>query len=163
MVEREFDVVVVGNVGVDTNGYLSGDEINFNVEANFTENIDCVGQAGGYASRGYAQLDRWTAFIGHVGDDHNGRFVRKEFARDGVDTTGLFIDSLGTSRSANFVYRDGRRKNFYDGKGHMHLHHLHPEGVFVRTHYARQAGALFPGLALAWSSGTGFHLARFRH
>ena len=158
MVEREFYVV-----GVDTNGYLYGDEIDFGVEANFIENIDCVGQARGYASRGYAQLGKRTAFVGHVGEDHNGRFVRKEFARDGVDTTGLFIDSLGTSRSVNFVYRDGRRKNFYDGKRHMHLQHLHPEGVFVRTHFARQAAALFPGLASTRSSGSGFYLVRFRH
>ncbi|MFZ5916327.1 MAG: carbohydrate kinase family protein [Chloroflexota bacterium] len=121
MAAKRFDVAVVGNVGVDTNVYLPGDEIDFSVEANFTENLDCVGQAGGYASRGYAQLGWRVAFIGHVGDDFQGRFVRKEFARDGIDTTALFIDAMGTSRSVNFVYRDGRRKNFYDGKGHMHL------------------------------------------
>jgi sugar/nucleoside kinase (ribokinase family) len=121
MSQSKFDVVVVGNIGVDTNVYLYGDSIDFGVEANFTENIDCVWQAGGYASRGYAQLGKRAAFIGHVGDDHNGRLVRSELARDGVDTTALFVDPMGTSRSVNFVYRDGRRKNFYDGKSHMHL------------------------------------------
>jgi sugar/nucleoside kinase (ribokinase family) len=121
MSDRPFDVVVVGNVGIDTNVYFYGDDINFSIEANFTENIDYVGQAGGYASRGYAQLGKRTAFIGHVGDDYSGRFVRQELARDGIDTTALFIDPGGTSRSINFMYRDGRRKNFYDGKGHMHL------------------------------------------
>jgi len=80
-----------------------------------------VGQAGGYASRGYAQLGWRTAFIGHVGDDFGGRFIREEFAHDGIDTTALFIDPAGTSRSVNFMYRDGRRKNFYDGKSHMQL------------------------------------------
>ena len=121
MTEPMFDVVVVGNVGVDTNVYLYGDEIDFGVEANFSENIDCVGQAGGYASRGYAQLGKRTAFIGHVGDDHNGRLVREAFASDGIDMRGLCVDPLGTNRSVNIVYRDGRRKYFYDGKGHMHL------------------------------------------
>lgn len=116
-----FDAVVIGNAGIDTNVYLPGAEIDFNVEANFTENRDYVGQAGGYASRGYAQLGRSTAFIGYVGDDHSGRFIREEFARDGIDTTALFIDPQGTARSVNFMYRDGRRKNFYDGKGHMSL------------------------------------------
>jgi sugar/nucleoside kinase (ribokinase family) len=119
MIEKQFDVVVVGNVGIDTNVYLPGREIDFSVEANFTENLDYVGQAGGYTSRGYAQLGHKTAFIGTVGDDFSGRFIRETFSRDGIDTSALFIDPLGTGRSINFMYGDGRRKNFYDGKGHM--------------------------------------------
>jgi sugar/nucleoside kinase (ribokinase family) len=118
---KQFDVVVIGNVGIDTNVYTYADDIDFSVEANFTHNLDYVGQAGGYASRGYAQLGKKTAFIGYVGDDHQGRFIREELGRDGIDTQALFIDPSGTSRSINFMYRDGRRKNFYDGKGHMHL------------------------------------------
>jgi sugar/nucleoside kinase (ribokinase family) len=118
---KRFDVTVVGNVGVDTNIYLHGQEVDWSVEANFTENLDYVGQAGGYTSRSYAQLGLRTAFIGYVGADHNGHFVRQAFAHDGIDTTALFIDPTGTSRSINLMYRDGRRKNFYDGKGHMHL------------------------------------------
>lgn len=115
------DVVVVGNVGIDTNVYLYGADIDFSVEANFTENLDYVGQAGGYTSRGYAQLGYRTAFIGAVGDDHNGRLIRDEFAHDGIDTTAVYTDPAGTSRSVNIMYRDGRRKNFYDGKSHMTL------------------------------------------
>lgn len=121
MTAKRLDVVVVGNVGIDTNVYAPGSDIDFSVEANFTENIDYVGQAGGYACRGYAQLKKQAAFIGYVGDDFNGRYIREEFARDGIDTTALFIDLRGTSRSINFMYRDGRRKNFYDGKSHMQL------------------------------------------
>jgi sugar/nucleoside kinase (ribokinase family) len=121
MSNPKFDVTVVGNVGIDTNIYLHGEDIDFSVESNYTENLDYVGQAGGYTSRGYAQLGKKTAFIGYVGDDHNGQFIRTEFGRDGIDTTGLFIDPQGTGRSVNFMYRDGRRKNFYDGKDHMHL------------------------------------------
>jgi acarbose 7IV-phosphotransferase len=121
MAGSRFDVVVVGNIGIDTNVYMLGDEVDFRVEANFTENLDYVGQAGGYASRGYAQLGKRTAFIGYVGDDYSASFIREELLRDGIDTTAVFIDPQGTSRSINFMYRDGRRKNFYDGKGHMHL------------------------------------------
>jgi sugar/nucleoside kinase (ribokinase family) len=121
MMPQGFEVVVVGNVGIDTNVYSPGGDIDLNVESNFTENLDYVGQAGGYASRGYAQLGRRTAFIGHVGDDYQGRFIRQEFAGDGIDTTALFVDPAGTGRSINFMYQDGRRKNFYDGKGHMVL------------------------------------------
>ena len=116
-----FDVAVIGNVGIDTNVYLHGADVDFSREANFTENIDYVGQAGGYASRGYAQLGKRTAFIGYLGDDFSGRFIREAFARDGIDLSGIFIDPAGTSRSINLMYRDGRRKNFYDGKSHMAL------------------------------------------
>jgi sugar/nucleoside kinase (ribokinase family) len=140
MTDKRFDVVVVGNVGIDTNVYLLGQDIDFSVEANFTENIDYVGQAGGYASRGYAQLGKGTAFIGHVGDDFGGRFIREEFARDGIDMTALFVDPMGTSRSINFMYRDGRRKNFYDGKGHMHLQ---PDIELCRTVLAHAGLAHF--------------------
>ena len=119
--EKRFDAVVIGNVGIDTNVYFHSDEPDFTRESNFTEDLDYIGQAGGYASRGYAQLGWRTAFIGTVGDDFSGRFIREEFAHDGIDTTALFIDPAGTSRSVNFMYRDGRRKNFYDGKSHMQL------------------------------------------
>lgn len=119
MKEMPPEVVVVGNAGIDTNVYLYGADIDWSVEANFTENLDYVGQAGGYASRSYARLGRRVAFIGTVGDDWQGRFVRAELERDGVDLRGLALDPSGTARSINIMYGDGRRKNFYDGKGHM--------------------------------------------
>ncbi len=115
------DVAVIGNIGIDTNVYFQGAGPDFTVEANFTDNRDYIGQAGGYAARGYARLGRPTAFVGYVGDDYHGRFIREMLAADGVDTTALFVDPQGTSRSINFMYLDGRRKNFYDGKGHMTL------------------------------------------
>jgi sugar/nucleoside kinase (ribokinase family) len=140
MPARRFDVAVIGNVGIDTNVYFQSDEPDFNREANFTENLDYVGQAGGYASRGYAQLGRRTAFIGYVGDDFSGRFIREEFARDGIDLSALFIDPAGTSRSVNFMYRDGRRKNFYDGKSHLQLQ---PDRAMCRSVLAQSRLAHF--------------------
>lgn len=115
------DVVVIGNAGIDTNIYLHSTEIDFSVEANFTENIDYTGQAGGYASRGYARLGRRPAFIGYLGDDFCGQFIRQEFASNNINMQAVFIDPAGTARSVNIMYPDGRRKNFYDGKSHMHL------------------------------------------
>jgi acarbose 7IV-phosphotransferase len=118
---RQFDVAVIGNVGIDTNVYLHGRDVDWRVEANFTQNLDYLGQAGGYTSRGYARLGRRVSFVGYVGEDYHGRFIRESFAADGIDTTALWIDPAGTSRSVNIMYRDGRRKNFYDGKSHMRL------------------------------------------
>jgi sugar/nucleoside kinase (ribokinase family) len=117
-----YDVVVVGNAGIDTNIYLPGEDIDFSHEANFTQDIDYVGQAGAYASRGYASLGLRTAFIGSYGEDVLGQWVRQTFFKQGIGTEGMFIDPAGTSRSVNIMYQDGRRKNFYDGRGHMSLH-----------------------------------------
>lgn len=119
--EDRLDVVVVGSIGVDTNVYLPGPAIEFGVEANFTTNLDTVGQAGGFSARGFARLGFRTAFVGSVGDDPLGRFVLDELRRDGIDTSSAFLDPAGTCRSVNLVTPDGRRKNFYDGKGHMTL------------------------------------------
>jgi len=119
--EKSFEAVVIGNAGVDTNVYLHGRDIDFSLESNFTENIDTLGQAGGYASRGYASLGLRTAFVGYVGDDYSGKMVRDTLASDQIDTSALFIDPTGTGRSINIMYKDGRRKNFYDGKDHMNL------------------------------------------
>lgn len=115
------DVVVIGNAGIDTCIYLYGDRIDESVEANFTQNVDAVGQAGGYASRIYAAMGYKTAFIGAFGHDPAGRWVREQLAVEGVDLGGCFLDPQGTARSINLVFADGRRKNFYDGKGHMGL------------------------------------------
>lgn len=117
----EAEVVVVGNVGVDTNVYLPGREIGWQTEANFTTNIDYVGQAGGYASRGFARLGWRTAFAGHVGDDMAGQFVRAVLRREGVDLRAVWTDPAGTARSVNLMFSDGQRKPFYDGKSHMTL------------------------------------------
>ena len=122
MVRTQPEVAVIGNIGIDTNVYLPGQDIDWSVEANFTENLDYVGQAGGFASRGYVRLGHPTTFIGHVGDDFGGRQIRAELTQDGIDTPALFLDPEGTSRSVNVMYRDGRRKNFYDAKSHMRIH-----------------------------------------
>lgn len=119
--DGSLEVVVVGGAGVDTNVYLGGDDIDWAVESNFTRNVDSAGQAGGYASRLFAQLGKRTGYIGPVGDDALGRFLCDALARDGVDLAGVFVDAGGTNRSVNLVYRDGRRKNFYDGRGSMTL------------------------------------------
>ncbi len=118
--DKDLDAVVIGCIGVDTHVYLYGADIDFEVEANFSRNVDRVGQAGGYSSLGFASLGRRTAFIGSVGRDWHGEHVRRELERAGIQAL-LFEDPLGTHRSVNFMYRDGRRKNFYDGKGQMEL------------------------------------------
>lgn len=123
------EVVVLGCAGVDTNVFLPGGEVDWTVEANFTENFDTPGQAGVYASRGYAALGRRVAFLGNLGDDACGSLVREAFAQDGIDTRGVFTDPTGTARSVNVMYPDGRRKNFYDARASR----LQPDPQLCRT------------------------------
>lgn len=124
------EVVVLGNLGVDTNVYLPPQASPGSAETTFTEDLDCVGQAGGYASLGYTRLGRRTAFIGHVGDDAAGRLCRDTLTAAGVDLRALFLDPGGTARSVNLMAPDGSRRNFYDGKGHARLH---PDPAVCRT------------------------------
>jgi len=62
--KQGFEVVVIGAVGIDTNVYISANSVDFVLEASFTENLDYIGMAGGYSSKGFARLGKKTAFIG---------------------------------------------------------------------------------------------------
>ncbi len=117
---RKAEVVVVGNVGIDTNVYLARPP-DLSQEDHFTENVDYLGQPGGYTSRGFLRLGLATSFIGHVGDDPLGTWVQNELAADGIDLTGLAIDPSGTGRCVNLMGPDGSRVSFYDGRGHRSL------------------------------------------
>jgi len=108
------DVLVVGAIGVDTNVYLpSSDGAQTQVEGASVDVRDCVAHAGGYASRGYAALGWRTAYLGHVGDDPHGGWVRQTLEQDGILTEGL-VTTGRTARSVNLVSPDGSRRNFYD-------------------------------------------------
>jgi sugar/nucleoside kinase (ribokinase family) len=116
---RTADVVVVGNAGLDTEVFLPGDSIDLSLDSQFTSNRDVVGQAGGYAARGFARLGRATRYFGALGEDAAGRAVRRALASDGVLLDLVFADPQGTARSVNLMTRDGRRRAFYDGRGHL--------------------------------------------
>lgn len=113
------DVVVVGNAGLDTEVFLTVDEIDLTLDSQFTSNLDVVGQAGAYASRGFARLGRTTRYFGALGEDPPGHEVRRALASDGVLLDLVFQDPDGTARSMNLMTPDGRRRAFYDGRGHM--------------------------------------------
>jgi len=59
---RKAEVVVVGNVGIDTNVYLARPP-DLSQEDHFTENVDYLGQPGGYTSRGFLRLGLATSGI----------------------------------------------------------------------------------------------------
>ncbi|MCY3413438.1 MAG: carbohydrate kinase family protein [Candidatus Heimdallarchaeota archaeon] len=124
------DFLILGAIGIDTNVYLHGKDIDFTVEANFSDNVDMIGGAGGYSSHLANGLGFRTAFMGYVGDDFMGKYIIDSLEQVGIQSL-IFYDPKGTKRSINFMYRDGRRKNFYDGKGSMETI---PDMNFVRNH-----------------------------
>lgn len=113
--------MVVGNAGLDTLVFIDSDSVDLSMDSQFTRNIDVVGQAGAYSSRGFARLGRRTRFLGALADDAAGRMVREALEGDGVDISAVFEDPAGTARSVNLIPRDGSRRAFYDGRGHMTL------------------------------------------
>lgn len=118
---NELDFICIGAVGIDTNVYLYTDEINFKVEMNFSENIDNIGQAGGYSSRLLKNLGCKVGFIGFTGLDYHGKFIQESYKAWNIETL-WFTDPQGTKRSVNIMNKAGERKNFYDGKGSMKVY-----------------------------------------
>lgn len=110
--------MVVGAAGVDTLVYLADDRPDFTRDSTMVRTVDAVGHAGGYSSRGFARLGRRTGFIGILGNDWAGQLVRSAFAADGVAIAAEAVDPTGTARSVNLMTPDGRRRAFYDGRGH---------------------------------------------
>lgn len=114
-----FDVVVVGAAGVDTLVYVPDAVPDMSRDSTMADVADRVGQAGAFTARGFARLGWRTGFVGVFGDDWAGQAVRSAFARDGVEIAAESIDPAGTARSVNLMTPDGRRRAFYDGRGHM--------------------------------------------
>jgi len=114
-----FDVVVVGAAGVDTLVYVPDPVPDLTRDSTMAGVVDRVGQAGAFTSRGFARLGWRTGFVGLFGDDWAAAAVRSAFARDGVRIAAESLDPSGTARSVNLMTPDGRRRAFYDGRGHM--------------------------------------------
>ena len=151
---RSVDVVVVGNAGLDTEVFLPEESIDLSLDSQFTHNRDVVGKAGAYAARGFARLGRSTRYFGALGDYAAGAQVRRALAGDGVLLDLVFTDPRGTARSVNLMTPDGRRRAFYDGRGHMTQ--IVPDGLIplalqdvplAHVHLANWArGALLPSI-----------------
>jgi 5-dehydro-2-deoxygluconokinase len=87
MTERALDVVTLGRVSVD----LYGQQVGGRLEdmASFAK---YVGGCPANIAVGAARLGLRSALISRVGDEHMGRFVREQLAREGVETKALVTD-----------------------------------------------------------------------
>ena len=84
MVDHNFDVIVVGELNVDL--ILRGDVTPAfgQVEKLIDDATLTMGSSSGIFACGAARLGLRVAFIGKVGDDDFGRFVRHELNKRGM-------------------------------------------------------------------------------
>ena len=84
---KTLDVITIGRSSVD----LYGDQVGGRLEdmGSFSKYI---GGSPTNIACGAARLGLRTAVITAVGDEHMGRFIREQLAREGVDTRGVKVD-----------------------------------------------------------------------
>lgn len=84
---RRLDLITIGRASVD----LYGAQVGGRLEdmASFQKYI---GGSPCNMAAGTARLGLRSALITRVGDEHMGRFIREELAREGVDTRGVITD-----------------------------------------------------------------------
>ncbi|UFS68220.1 5-dehydro-2-deoxygluconokinase (plasmid) [Paracoccus denitrificans] len=85
--QKTLDVITIGRAGVD----LYGAQIGGRLEdmGSFRKYI---GGSPTNIACGTARLGLKSGLITRVGDEHMGRFIREQLAREGVDTTGVITD-----------------------------------------------------------------------
>jgi len=92
MTNREFDILVVGELNADL--ILRGDVVpEFGqVEKIIDEATLTIGSSSAIFACGAARLGLRVAFVGKAGDDEFGRFMLRELQQRGIDTSGIVID-----------------------------------------------------------------------
>ncbi|MFF9643905.1 carbohydrate kinase family protein [Kitasatospora aureofaciens] len=111
----EFDLLVVGGVGVDTVVRVERLEIPPG-DSRFVEPVrDYVGHTGYGVALGAHRLGLRTALLDFLGDDPQGDLVRAAHRRDGLHFAHV-TSPYGTPRGVNLVDAAGRRFSFFDGR-----------------------------------------------
>ena len=93
MTAKDIDVLVVGELNADL--ILLGDVTpEFGQKEKLIDDASLtLGSSSGIFACGAARLGLRVAFVGKIGDDEFGRFVRGQLEARGVDTAGLVVDS----------------------------------------------------------------------
>ncbi len=107
---RDFDVVVLGDCNPDL--VLSGDDLvpQFGQVERLVDGAELtIGGSGGIMAAGAARLGLRTAFVGVVGDDLFGAFMRDALAQRGVDTEAIVVDTSARTGLTVILSRPGDR------------------------------------------------------
>lgn len=118
--EYDFDVLVLGGVGVDTIVRVPELSIPPGDAMGVPPVRDYVAHSGNGVALGFHGLGLRTKFLDLLGEDALGALVLARYAETGLDF-GYLPAAEGTPRSVNLVDTTGRRFSFYDGR--------HPEGT----------------------------------
>jgi 5-dehydro-2-deoxygluconokinase len=84
---KPLDVITIGRASVDLYGMQIGGRLED--MASFRKYI---GGSPTNIAAGTARLGLKSALITRVGDEHMGRFIREELAKEGVDVRGVKTD-----------------------------------------------------------------------
>lgn len=109
----DYDVLVLGGVGVDTIVRVPDLRIPAGDLLVVPPVRDYVAHSGNGVSLGFHALGLRTKFADFLGDDTLGDLVRDRYAKVGLDFTALPARN-GTPRSVNLVDDAGRRFSFHD-------------------------------------------------
>lgn len=112
---HDYDVLVVGGVGVDTIVLVDELQVPGGDSLTVRPIRDYVAHTGNGVALGFQALGLATKFIDFLGDDPQGRMILDRYAATGLDFSHLPAPD-GTPRSVNLVDREGRRFSFYDGR-----------------------------------------------
>ncbi|UWP79450.1 carbohydrate kinase family protein [Dactylosporangium fulvum] len=118
----DFDVVVLGGVGVDTIVRVPELTIPPGDFVAVPPVRDYVAHSGNGVALGFHALGLRTRFADFLGDDPLGDLVRARYTAVGLDFSAVPAPN-GTPRSVNLVDRAGRRFSFFDGR--------HPDGLVL--------------------------------
>ncbi|MTH34010.1 5-dehydro-2-deoxygluconokinase [Paracoccus limosus] len=84
---KDLDVITIGRSSVDLYGAQVGGRLE-----DMGSFQKYIGGSPTNIAAGAARLGLRAGLITRVGDEHMGRFIREELAREGVDTTGVITD-----------------------------------------------------------------------
>lgn len=106
----DFDIVVLGDCNPDL--VLSGDDVvpQFGQVERLVEGAELtIGGSGGIMAAGAARLGLRTAFVGVVGEDLFGSFMRDALSQRGVDTHAIVVDASARTGLTVILSRPGDR------------------------------------------------------
>jgi sugar/nucleoside kinase (ribokinase family) len=109
----EYDVLVVGGVGVDTIVRVNALEVPPGDSLHVPPVYDYVAHTGNGVALGWHALGLVTKFVDFLGDDPQGRAVLAAYAGYGLDFSHV-VSPHGTPRAVNLVDEAGRRFSFFD-------------------------------------------------
>ena len=162
MSEPRLDVITIGRSSVDLYGVQVGGRLED--MASFSK---AVGGCPTNIAIGAARLGLKSGLITRVGDEHMGRFIREQCAREGVDVSGIHTDPTRLTSLVLLGIRDEKtfplifyRDNCADGAlDESDIDPAYVEGakaiLVTGTHFARAdtAAAQLKAMRIARSAG----------